>query len=79
MKPEMVLCLYFRKEYLAKVENGSEEDEDGDDADMINLGHDFLMFKELAGKLYSHQKEGILWLWGLHQKRKGGILADDMG
>ena len=46
---------------------------------MVNLGGGFLIFKELAEKIYSHQKEGVLWMWKLHQKNKGGILADDMG
>ena len=46
---------------------------------MINLGNGFMIFKELAEKIYAHQKEGVLWMWGLHKKNKGGILADDMG
>ncbi|CAK4076667.1 unnamed protein product [Aphanomyces euteiches] len=30
-------------------------------------------------QLYSHQKEGIAWLYTLHQQNAGGILGDDMG
>nr|VZI14625.1 unnamed protein product [Spirometra erinaceieuropaei] len=30
-------------------------------------------------KLYSYQREGVVWLWNLHKNTCGGILADDMG
>ena len=30
-------------------------------------------------KLYAHQKEGVAWMWRLHQSGMGGILGDDMG
>lgn len=29
--------------------------------------------------LYEYQREGLEWLWGLHEKETGGILADEMG
>jgi Xaa-Pro aminopeptidase len=29
--------------------------------------------------LFSHQREGMFWLWQLHCTNRGGILADDMG
>lgn len=29
--------------------------------------------------LYPHQVEGVRWLWSLHCRQRGGILADDMG
>jgi SNF2 family DNA or RNA helicase len=35
--------------------------------------------KTIFKRLYPHQKAGVLWLWGLHRKGLGGILADDMG
>ena len=62
------------QDYLA-----TEEESDDEDGDMIELGKGFMIFKELAEKIYVHQKEGVLWMWGLHQRNKGGILADDMG
>ena len=34
---------------------------------------------DLERTLYAHQRAGVAWLWGLHEKRKGGILGDDMG
>ncbi len=74
-------CTWIRRssvlqEFLAKQAE-DEEDEPGED--MVDLGDKFLIFRELAEKLYPHQKEGVLWMWRLHQQNKGGILADDMG
>lgn len=46
---------------------------------MVHVGNGYFMYKELFEKLYDHQKEAVLWMWGLHKKRKGGILGDDMG
>lgn len=34
---------------------------------------------ELYKRMYPHQREGVRWLWGLHQGDMGGILGDDMG
>ncbi len=39
----------------------------------------FSLPKSLFDKLYDYQREGIAWLWNLHRKSPGGILADDMG
>ncbi|CAI7907019.1 unnamed protein product, partial [Closterium sp. NIES-54] len=33
----------------------------------------------IARGLYEHQREGIEWMWGLHEMKRGGILGDDMG
>ncbi|KAL5108220.1 DNA excision repair protein ERCC-6 [Taenia crassiceps] len=30
-------------------------------------------------RLYTYQREGVSWLWGLHQHGVGGILGDEMG
>lgn len=30
-------------------------------------------------ELYSYQKDAIDWLWSLHCRKIGGLLADDMG
>ena len=46
---------------------------------MVQVGSGFYMYKDLYSKLYNHQKQGVLWMWGLHKKNKGGILGDDMG
>nr|XP_022343269.1 DNA excision repair protein ERCC-6-like isoform X3 [Crassostrea virginica] len=63
--------------YLAS--NDDDEGEEGENGGMVPLGNGFYLFKDLMKNLYAHQKEGVLWMWGLHQKRKGGILGDDMG
>ena len=56
-------------------ESGSEEDGD----DMVNVGDGFHLYRELYEKLYQHQREGVLWMWKMYKKGKGGILGDDMG
>jgi hypothetical protein len=35
--------------------------------------------KALYDKLFPHQRIGVKWMWGLHQRGIGGILGDDMG
>lgn len=34
---------------------------------------------EIWSRLYAYQREGVTWLWGLHQHGVGGILGDEMG
>lgn len=67
------------QEYLKNY--GGEDEEDETEGGMVQLGSDtgFFLHKDLTVKLYNHQKEGVLWLWCLHKKNKGGILGDDMG
>ncbi|XP_063169834.1 DNA excision repair protein ERCC-6-like [Candoia aspera] len=39
-----------------------------------------MLYGEMHDKLFEHQREGVAFLYKLHQdRRKGGILADDMG
>ena len=47
----------------------------------LQLGSDkeFRLSSRVASRLYSHQKEGLHWLWSLHIMQRGGILGDDMG
>lgn len=46
---------------------------------MVDMGNGFRLFRDLHQQLYAHQREGVLWMWGLYKQRKGGILGDDMG
>lgn len=34
---------------------------------------------DIWNRLYPYQREGVAWLWGLHQHGVGGILGDEMG
>ena len=70
---------FWWQEYLKNY--GGEDEEDETEGGMVQLGSDtgFFLHKDLMVKLYNHQKEGVLWLWCLHKKNKGGILGDDMG
>ncbi|CAM9959032.1 unnamed protein product [Discosporangium mesarthrocarpum] len=42
-------------------------------------GTPFSLPAKLYKRMYPHQREGVAWLWGLHQGAMGGILGDDMG
>ncbi|NXH74553.1 ERC6L protein, partial [Hydrobates tethys] len=43
-------------------------------------GSGLLLYGEMHEKLFEHQREGVAFLYRLHQERRpGGILADDMG
>ncbi|CAH8520084.1 unnamed protein product [Schistosoma rodhaini] len=47
--------------------------------DLVEIADGFSVPKLLYDKLYDYQKYGVKWLWSLHQRNSGGILADDMG
>ncbi|CAH8524595.1 unnamed protein product [Heterobilharzia americana] len=51
----------------------------GAHSDLIKIADGFSVPKLLYEKLYDYQKDGVHWLWSLHKKNSGGILADDMG
>ncbi|XP_059143417.1 DNA excision repair protein ERCC-6-like [Physella acuta] len=69
------------KKRIAKMKAflADQECDDENDSQMKSLGQGFMLHARLHEKIYSHQKEGILWLWSLYLLGKGGILADDMG
>uniref|UniRef100_A0A1E1XLP0 DNA repair and recombination protein RAD54-like n=2 Tax=Amblyomma sculptum TaxID=1581419 RepID=A0A1E1XLP0_AMBSC len=46
---------------------------------MVEIGKGFFLYQGIERKLYAYQKEGLLWMWGLHLKKRGGVLGDDMG
>jgi len=46
---------------------------------MTHVGNGFYIAKSLYDRLFDYQKDGILFLWRLFRKKKGGILGDDMG
>ncbi|XP_022086433.1 DNA excision repair protein ERCC-6-like [Acanthaster planci] len=77
VKTEKVLKRITRiEEYLR--ENGSESESD-EDSGMQHIGKGFYLHVDLYSKLYSYQREALMWFWRLHRKNKGGILGDDMG
>ncbi|KAM7542613.1 hypothetical protein Aperf_G00000006586 [Anoplocephala perfoliata] len=47
--------------------------------EMAEVTKGFYLPHRLYEKLYPYQKEGVAWLWKLHNTSPGGILADDMG
>ena len=73
------LTRHIYVKFQAYLKECSEKSSDDDDGNMIDMGSGFFLFKDLYSKLYSHQKVGVLWLWKLFKRKKGGILGDDMG
>ncbi|VDD75945.1 unnamed protein product [Mesocestoides corti] len=57
------------------VEHNNDFAEPGDHI----LDHSLRVPGEVWEKLYGYQREGVSWLWGLHQQGVGGILGDEMG
>ncbi|KAM4767848.1 DNA excision repair protein ERCC-6-like [Cyanocitta cristata] len=66
------------EEALAAAEQEQEQEEDEGFVDVCSSG--LLIYGEMHGKLFQHQREGVAFLYRLHREGKpGGILADDMG
>ncbi|RMB98197.1 hypothetical protein DUI87_25100 [Hirundo rustica rustica] len=65
------------QEALAEAEQEEEEEVEG----FVDVcGSGLLIYGEMHGKLFQHQREGVAFLYHLHRDGKpGGILADDMG
>ncbi|XP_022256927.1 DNA excision repair protein ERCC-6-like [Limulus polyphemus] len=65
---------------IEKMEKFLQEYGEVDESDeMVEVGKGFYLYGELCKKLYPYQRVGLLWLWELYKKRKGGVLGDDMG
>ncbi|XP_038058939.1 DNA excision repair protein ERCC-6-like [Patiria miniata] len=77
VRTEKVLKRIARIEEFLK-ENGSESESE-EDSGVHHVGKGFYLHTELYNKLYSYQREALMWFWRLHRKVKGGILGDDMG
>jgi len=39
----------------------------------------FSLPAKIYERLFEHQKKGVIWLYNLYRKKKGGVLGDDMG
>lgn len=66
------------QEALAAAEEQQQQEEDEGFVDVCGSG--LLIYGEMHGKLFQHQREGVAFLYRLHRDGKpGGILADDMG
>ncbi|XP_068061167.1 DNA excision repair protein ERCC-6-like [Anomalospiza imberbis] len=67
------------QEALATAEQQQQEEEE-DEGFVDVCGSGLLIYGEMHRKLFQHQREGVAFLYRLHQDSKpGGILADDMG
>ncbi|XP_015715534.1 DNA excision repair protein ERCC-6-like [Coturnix japonica] len=65
----------------ALAELAAAEEEEGDEGNFVDVcGSGLLLYREMHEKLFQHQREGVAFLYRLHQEgRPGGILADEMG
>lgn len=69
------------EEVLAAMEQERQEEDDGEEEGFVDVcDSGLLIYGEMHKKLFQHQREGVAFLYRLHQEgRPGGILADDMG
>ncbi|KJE94722.1 hypothetical protein CAOG_05320 [Capsaspora owczarzaki ATCC 30864] len=45
----------------------------------VELAQDFFVPHATVERMFPHQREGVIWLYSLFQRKTGGILGDDMG
>lgn len=44
--------------------------------DDVEVHPGYFVKKKLFDKMYTHQREGVKWLFSIHQQEKGCVLAD---
>ena len=74
----LVVVAFVPQEQLADSEEAGKDD-DVDSETMVHVGDGFYVAKQLYDRLFDYQYAGILFLWRLFRRKKGGILGDDMG
>ncbi|KAH8027461.1 hypothetical protein HPB51_005838 [Rhipicephalus microplus] len=57
----------------------SEQAQEASDSDMVEIGNGFYLCQAIERRLYTYQRTGLLWMWDLYLKKRGGVLGDDMG
>jgi hypothetical protein len=75
-----VLNCDYQQEYIKSNPESSSDSQDDEESDtMVHVGDGFYLYHALYDKLYSHQREGVLFLWKLYKLKTGGVLDDDTG
>ncbi|KAG8148020.1 hypothetical protein E2320_000160 [Naja naja] len=83
---QQALKIHFSEKLTVNIKKLEEalaslqvEEEDNDNfVDVCQSG--LMLYAEMHDKLFDYQREGVAFLYKLYQdKKKGGILADDMG
>eukprot|EP00897_Mesotaenium_endlicherianum_P008286 jgi/Mesen1/7486/ME000039S06710 len=65
---------------MAAQASGRAQPEAQEGGEELVLGEGrFRLSASLARGLYPHQRDGLQWMWTLHEMKRGGILGDDMG
>ncbi|XP_056168779.1 protein CHROMATIN REMODELING 24 isoform X1 [Syzygium oleosum] len=75
-------CMDYGDSNVIDVSDDSVDDvlvDDKKDFILTGLKFNYKLPGKIAKMLYTHQVDGLKWLWSLHCKGKGGILGDDMG
>lgn len=77
----MSLDYYFKpiqskSEQSDKKPSTSRQNQPNRKEDDVEVLPGYYTKKRLYDLMYDHQKEGLRWLFSLHQQRKGCILAD---
>lgn len=57
----------------------NEQSQEVCESDMVEIGNGFYICQKNEQRLYAYQRVGLLWMWELHLKKRGGVLGDDMG
>ena len=60
----------------AAADGADSEEEEAED---VMIGNSLTVPGSVYDKLFSYQQRTVAWMWGLHEKRVGGILGDEMG
>lgn len=64
---------------IKNAQNCNQRDNEDEDTPVISNISELNLPEELESRMFSHQREGVQWLYGLHFSHLGGILGDDMG
>ncbi|XP_068813327.1 DNA excision repair protein ERCC-6-like [Struthio camelus] len=81
IRPSEKLSGRMRRVEAALAEAAAAEEDGEEEEGFVDVcGSGLLLYGEMHGKLFQHQREGVAFLYRLHREgRPGGILADDMG
>lgn len=71
-------CVEDCEETSPAVDREIWKDTESSGEDVVFEG-DFILPSCIYDRLFEYQKQGIRWLWELHQQTVGGIVGDEMG
>lgn len=69
--------LSLMKEMKERIVNAHEADI-GDNGPWQEYGKGFFVPAWIHRRLFGYQRDGLKWMWGLHQQGCGGCLGDEV-